>query len=197
MISMISRELLGVLARRGRIEIIRTLKSFPERDFTVNELARSAGVPVMTTSRAVQELRKVGMVKTRKIGNSLAVKLVEDKDRLRMLRMIAGTDPQRNAATLYSRRLGGHDWLLECRLFGTIGRGDHVPGEEVDIAVVYDSGMAGEDEAKGIAESLAEDVHGETNVKVVPFCISDKDMGRRGGLAVELRDKEVIWKRKS
>jgi DNA-binding transcriptional ArsR family regulator len=197
MISMISRELLVVLARRGRIEIIRTLKSFPERDFTVNELARTAGVPVMTTSRAVQELKKVGMVRTRKVGNSLAVKLVDDRERLRMLRMIAGTDPQRNAASLYSRRLGVNDWLIECRLFGTIGRGDHVPGEEVDIAVVYDSASVGEDDVKGVAQGLADEVHEETNVKVVPLCISDKEMGRRGGLAVELREKEVIWRRKA
>ncbi len=193
---MISRELLTVLARSGRIEIIRTLKSFPERDFTVNELARTAGIPVMTTSRAVQELKRTGMVRTRKIGNSLAVRLVDDREKLKILRMIAGTDPQRNAAGLYSRRLGENAWLVECRLFGTIGRGDHVPGEEVDIAVIYDSGGVDEEEVKATSGRVAEQVHAETNIKVVPLCVSDKDMGRRGGLAVELREKEVVWRRK-
>jgi len=195
--ALISRELLTVLARKGRIEIIRTLKSFPERDFTVNELARTAGTPVMTTSRAVRELKKVGLVKTRRIGNSLAVKLIDDREKVRMLRMIADTDPQRNAANLYSKMLGTREWLVECRLFGTIGRGDHVPGEEIDIAIVYDGDTVGEEEVKGLTAELAEEIREETNVKVVPLCISDKEMGRRGGLAVELREKEVIWRRKN
>jgi hypothetical protein len=35
----------------------------------------------------------------------------------------------------------------------------------------------------------------ETNVTIVPFCIALREMGRKGGLASELRDKEVIWGR--
>jgi hypothetical protein len=30
---------------------------------------------------------------------------------------------------------------------------------------------------------------------VIPLCISSKEMARRGGLATELRDKEVILRR--
>ena len=195
MIKLLSREFLTLLARKGRIEIIRALKSYPDRDFTINELSRTSKVPTMTTWRAVKELKKTGLVRTRKIGNAIGVTLTEDRERLRVLRMIPDTDPQRTAARVYASRLGEQPWIQECRLFGSIGRGEHAPGEEVDVAVVYDDSSVTESKAKEIATSLAALVKDETNVTIVPLCIAQKEMIRKGGLAAELRDKESIWKR--
>ena len=192
---MLSRELIVVLARTGRIEVIRTLKSYPDTDFTVNELARAAKVPTMTAWRAVKDLKKVGLVKTRRLGNALGVSITDDRERLRILRLIPETDPQRSAAKLYASRLGEMEWLRECRLFGSIGRGEHAPGEDVDIAVVFDDGVVSEEVAKEVATTLAGQLRSETNVLIVPLCIPQKEMGRKGGLAAELRDKETIWRR--
>ncbi len=191
---MLSKEVLSTLAKSGRIDLIRTLKAYPDRDFTVNGLARTARVPTMTTWRAVRELKKAGLVKTRKIGNAISVRITDDRERLRIVRMIPGTDPQRGAALDFASRLGETPWLRECRLFGSIGRGEHSPGEEVDVAVVYDDQAVSESEAKEAASALAKTVMAETNVTIVPFTIALKEMGRKGGLASELRDKEVIWK---
>ncbi len=191
---MLSKEVLMTLAKSGRIDLIRTLKAYPDRDFTVNELARTARVPTMTAWRAVRELKRVGLVKARKVGNATSVKITDDRERLRALRMIPETDPQRGAALDFASRLGESPWLRECRLFGSIGRGEHSPGEEVDVAVVYDDQAVTEPEAKEAASALAKSVLAETNVTIVPFTIALKEMGRRGGLASELRDKEVIWK---
>jgi len=192
---MIQLELIRALARRGRVEVIRALRSYPDRDFTINELARAAKVPVMTTWRSVKDLKKAGLVRTRKVGNATSVFLTDDREKLRTLRMIPETDPQRTAAGLYASRLSQQAWLSECRLFGNIGRGEHSPGEEVDVAVVYDDSMIGESEAKAVATDLASHIKAETNVAVVPLCVAKKDMSRKGGLAAELRDKETIWSR--
>ncbi len=192
---MLSREFLTILARKGRVDVIRTLKSYPDRDFTINELSRTSTVPTMTTWRAVKELKKIGLVRTRKIGNAIGVTLTEDRERLRILRMIPDTDPQRSAAKAYASRLGELPWTQECRLFGSIGRGEHAPGEEVDVAVVYDDSSITEAKAKEIADSIASLVKEETNVTIVPLCIAQKEMTRKGGLAAELRDRESIWKR--
>ncbi|OGS56889.1 MAG: hypothetical protein A3K60_01690 [Euryarchaeota archaeon RBG_19FT_COMBO_56_21] len=195
MIELISRDLLMILARRGRIEVIRTLKSFPDRDFTINELARTAKVPAMTTWRAVKELKKLGVVRTRKIGNSTSVTITEDRERLRTLRMVPDTDPQRAAARQYAQALGKEPWMTEARLFGSIGRGEHAPGDEVDIAIIFDDALVSEQDAKARAADAAQAVKNETNVTIVPLCVALKDMSRKGGLAAELRDKESIWSR--
>ncbi len=192
---MISRDLLEALARKGRIELIRTLKSFPDRDFTINELSRTARLPVMTTWRAVKELKKLGVVRTRKIGNSISVAITDDRDKLRTLRVIPDTDPQRAAARHYVEVLSREAWMSEARLFGSIGRGEHAPGDEVDVAIVFDDGLVSEQEAKAKAMETAQVVKSETNVTIVPLCVPLKEMGRKGGLAAELRDKESIWRR--
>lgn len=197
MILMIPRDVLMVLARKGRVEVIRTLRAFPDNDFSLNELARVAKLPTMTAWRGVRDLKAAGFVKTRRVGNSISVRMVEDREKMRILRLIPETDPQRAAAERYARELGRNHWLIECRLFGSIGRGEHAPGEEVDIAVVYDDAMLSENEAKAVARAVAEEVKVGTNVAIAPLLVPEKEMTRKGGLASELRDKEVIWRRQS
>jgi len=192
---MISHEILVTLARRGRVEIIRTLKSYPGSDFTINDLSRRAHVPAMTTWRAVKDLKKAGFVRARRVGNSVVVSMTDDKEHIRLLRMIPETDPQRVAALTYSRMLAEYSWVTECRLFGSIGRGEHAPGDEVDVAVVYREDEIPEEEARMKAKEMAEKLKIETNISIVPLCVPSKEMSRKGGLAAELRDKEIVFSR--
>lgn len=190
---MISRDSLVILAKKGRVEIIRTLRAFPDNDFSINELARVAKIPTMTAWRAVKDLKEAGFVKTRRIGNSISVRSSDDKEMLRTLRLIPGTDPQRAAAEWYADAMAKNQWLRECRLFGSIGRGEHSPGEEVDIAVVFDDALISEAEAKADSLVVAETIKAETNVTIAPLFVPQREMAKRGGFASELRDKEVIW----
>ena len=195
MIAMISRDILLILAKKGRVETIRTLKAFPDNDFSINELAKVAKLPTMTAWRSVRDLKTAGFVKTRKVGNSVSVRISDDKEKQRILRLIPETDPQRAAADQFARLLAVNNWLRECRLFGSIGRGEHSPGEEVDVAVVFDDGIITDAEAKTASSDVAERIKKETNVTIAPLLVPDRDMSRRGGIASELRDKEVIWPR--
>lgn len=192
---MLSAELISILAKKGRIDVIRTLKAFPDRSFTVNELAKVAKVPTMTTWRAVKDLKKVEMVRTRRFGNAMSVSMTDDRERLRALKLVPDTDPQRSAAKLFAAKLSRNAWTSELRLFGSIGRGEHSPGDEVDVAVVFDDSHISEAEAKSETSLAAEEIKAETNVTIMPLCIAQKEMSRKGGLAAELRDREVIWKR--
>ena len=194
MISVLSLEVLSVLARRGRVDLIRALRAFPNQDFTINELARKSGLPPMTAWRATKELKGIGLLKTRKAGNALMVSLTDEKDWLRILRLIPETDPHRMAAIAFSKDLAESEWLEECRLFGTVARGEHSPGEEVDVAVVYRDTLISEQEARTQAARLAERIKQDTNITIVPLCLPQREMSRKGGLASELRDKEVLSK---
>jgi predicted nucleotidyltransferase len=121
--------------------------------------------------------------------------MTDDKDKLRALRLVPDTDPQRSAARLFAAKMSQSAWISELRLFGSIGRGEHSPGDEVDVAVVFDDGSVSESDAKSEASLAADDIKAETNVTIMPLCIALKEMSRKGGLAAELRDREVIWKR--
>ena len=175
------------------MEIVRTLRAYPGRDFTINELARTARVPVMTTWRSVRDLKAADIVRARKVGNAIIVSITEDRESLKALRLIPETDPQRMAAIGFAEQLGNCHWLEECRLFGSIGRGEHSPGDEVDIAVIFDGAQISEENARILATDLAGKVKADTNVTIVPLCVSATDMNKKGGLGAELRDKEAIW----
>lgn len=192
----LSRELIGILAKSGRIEILRTLKAHHDRRFTINELAKTSGVPVMTAWRAVRELKKAGFLDTRRIGNAVAVSITDEPGALRTLKAIPDTDPYRAAARAFAEALSENAWLDECKVFGTVGRGDHRPGEEVDVAVVFDDGSVSEEEAKAACATVAASVLQGNNIAIAPLCVSRREMGKRGGLGAELRDKESIWRRR-
>lgn len=192
---MLSSETIRILARRGRIELLRTLRAYPDRDFTVNELARFSGIAPMTTWRAVAELKRAGFVRTRRVGNAMIVRITEDRDALRILRLVPEADPQRSAAKAFAELLRELPWPRECRLFGSISRGEHAPGDEVDVAVVYDDSMVSELEARKTTSEIAQRVKADTNVTIVPLCVAARDMARKGGIAAELRDKEIVWQR--
>lgn len=192
----ISREFIRILAKKGRIEIIRTLRAHHDHRFSINELSRTSGIPTMTVWRAVDELKELGLVKTRKVGNSTSVRLTDDREKLRPLKILPDADPHKDAARAYSMMMSKYDWLEECRLFGTVGRGEHGPGEEVDVAVIFDDAKITEQQAKEASSSLSDEVWKKLNIIVVPLCVAKKDMSRKGGLAVELRDKETLWKRR-
>jgi len=192
-----SRQLLEALAKSGRIEIVRTLKAQHDRSYTINELSRASGVPVMTTWRAVKELKVVGLVKTRKIGNAIAVTLSEDRELNRILKLLPEADPHRAVAEAFSRELSLNDWLVECKLFGAVGRGEHGPGEDVDVAVVYDDTKVSENEVQDMTAATAEKMKERSGMTVVPLCVSAKQMSKKGGFASELRDKETIWPKSS
>lgn len=61
--------------------------------------------------------------------------------------------------------------------------------------MVYSDDAITVDEARAQAAVLAAEIKSESNVSVVPLFISGKEMARRGGLAAELRDREVILRR--
>jgi len=195
MTSALTRDLLKVLAGSGRVEILRTLRAFPEDEFTVNGIARAAGVPVMTAWRATRDLKAVGLIRTRRVGNATVVSLTSDAEKLRVFRVLPEADPHKDAARMFADEVSGEPWAEECRLFGTVARGEHMPGEEVDVAVVYDGTVAGEEAVRSRAQEVSHAVLRKTNVAIAPLCIEKKEMGRRGGLAAELRDKEVLWRK--
>lgn len=71
----ISPPLLQSLGKRGRLKVLDILVKYPGRAFTINELAREAGVPAMTCWRTVREFGSLGIVRIDTIGKAFAVRL--------------------------------------------------------------------------------------------------------------------------
>lgn len=187
--------LISALARSGRIDIIRTLKQYPERHFSINELARTSRIPVMTCWRAVKELQEQGLVDIEEISNSKIISLISTPDLNRLLRQIPDSDPHRYAGMQFSKNLQNVPGILEARLFGRVAKGDHTPDSEVDIAVVYDDITISREDVAAHIDRIAKEIQMLTGVDISPHLIRKDHLDQGRGFAAELRDKETIWKR--
>jgi len=187
--------LISSLARRGRIDIIRSLRQYPNRDFSINELARVSRIPVMTCWRGVRELESLDILTLKKVANSEIVTLNQNADLIRFLRQIPDSDPHRYAARLFSTKLDQLPGIVEARLFGKVAKGDHAPDSETDIAVVFDGVQVSKEDATAHCNRIAKEIKSITGMTVQPHMIMKDHLDQGRGFAAELRDKEILWRK--
>jgi len=187
--------LISALARRGRIDIIRTLRQNPNSKLSINDLSRISRVPIMTCWRAVKELERLKILDIERVANSSIVTLSMSGELMRFLRQIPDSDPHRYAAIQFSHRMEDIPGISQTRLFGKVAKGDHAADSEADIAVVYDHIMISSEDATAHIARIADDIEATTGTRVVPHLVRMDHLEQARGFAAELRDKEIIWKR--
>lgn len=187
--------LISALARRGRIDIIRTLRQNPNRKLSINDLSRASRVPIMTCWRATKELEQLELLEIERVANSSIVTLRMTGDLMRFLRQIPDSDPHRYAAIQFSQRMEEVPGISQTRLFGKVAKGDHAADSEADIAVVYDHMMISSEDATAHIARIAHEIESTTGTRVVPHLVRMDHLEQGRGFAAELRDKEILWKR--
>src|SRR3989338_8561151 len=68
-------EMLQLVKYAGSRNLLETLLKFPDRQFTINELAKEANVPFASAWRLVKKWEPAGLIFTGKVGKSITVKL--------------------------------------------------------------------------------------------------------------------------
>lgn len=189
--------LISALARSGRIGVIRTLRQYPDRRFSINELAKYSRIPVMTCWRSVKELGRMNILEVEKIGNSHVAALKMTGELNRLLKQIPESDPHIHAAHIFSSRLEHLPGIMEARLFGKVARGEHSSESEVDLAILYDQNLISTEDASAHMGRIAQEVEKEIGIVISPHLIQVDHLKQGRGFAAELRDKEIIWKRRA
>lgn len=64
-----------IFARRGLITISRILASSPEKEYSINKLARIAGISPSEASLVIKKMRGLGMVRVRQSGKAFMISL--------------------------------------------------------------------------------------------------------------------------
>lgn len=149
----------GPLSRKRSRDVLALLLEYPKRKFSINELAKTAGVPFGTAWNIVREWESNGIVRTEKIGRAVAISLGSGPYldlAKKMLEM--PPSPHRMALREITRRLRVKG-VKAAYLFGSVAEGRENAGSDIDIAVVRSAGF----DAAG--EAIA--VHEEFSVKVV------------------------------
>ncbi|MCX9083602.1 MAG: nucleotidyltransferase domain-containing protein [Candidatus Methanoperedens sp.] len=165
-----------MLGKKGRMEIIDVLSRYPKRDFSINELAREANVPVMSCWRAVKDFEQVGFVIVRSVGKTSAVRFNEKSEMaesIESMLKLKALDPYRMAAQEFSSKIMGCPWAKKCVLFGSVLKGAHKPGSDVDLAIIYDDKKAKKSDVELKVAQITAEVEEKYRIRTVTLVFSE------------------------
>ncbi|MDI6708897.1 MAG: nucleotidyltransferase domain-containing protein [Candidatus Thermoplasmatota archaeon] len=186
---------LDVLGRKSAREIIYIFQKYPRREFTINELAREAKVPVMSCWRAVKDLERLGVVTTRKIGKSTAVTLNSDSIILKSLTKLV--DPYWKAAEDFAKSVAKIKGVKFCYLFGSVAKGAHKPGSDVDVAVIYDNSILSEKALDNATTEIMSELLEKMRMKVIPLWLTTKEFEKgKKPIIKEIKEGIRLWPKK-
>lgn len=121
------------------------------------EIADAVGVARQSADYRLRQLEDVGIVTSKKIGNSLAWMIVEDDS----------TSPHEQAFEEFSARLTDAcgEEIHEIILYGSVARGEHREMSDVDVLIIIESETS-RDAVHEQATSIAFDIMIEYDVSV-------------------------------
>lgn len=160
-------EAIQLIKYSGSREMLETLLKFPSRQFTINELAKEAGVPFASAWRLVQKWEPAGMIETGSVGRSVTVKLHKSEylDSVASLLKIS-TSPQSFTAHALRGLLAEGKGVKEAYLFGSVARGEETPASDIDVALLAEKDFN--------ANNLVFSVYEKYGTKVVPLVFTNK-----------------------
>ncbi|MBI5636171.1 nucleotidyltransferase domain-containing protein [Candidatus Micrarchaeota archaeon] len=151
----------------GSRELLKTLLMFPNRQFTINELAKEASVPFASAWRMVKRWEPAGLIVTGKVGKSVTVRLRKSEylDSVSSLLKLS-VSPQVFTAKAIRPLLAKENGIREAYLFGSVARGEEKLSSDIDVALLAEKGFNANDLVFGAYEKYG--------TKVVPIVFSRK-----------------------
>ncbi|MFH0817634.1 MAG: nucleotidyltransferase domain-containing protein [Candidatus Micrarchaeota archaeon] len=169
-----------LLSYAGARELFKTLCAYPKRQFTINELSKTAHLPFTTTWKLVQKFEPAQIIEVATIGKSRAVKYKESpysklvSDILKM-----SVSQQTLALPELKRILRTKEGIQEAYLFGSVALKKEKLESDIDIAMLTKN--------KIDASSLISTIYEKYGVKVVPL-----EFASKGEFEDFLRDKKKV-----
>jgi predicted nucleotidyltransferase len=160
-------EALHLIKYSGSRAMLQTLLKFPNRQFTINELAREAGVPFASAWRLVRRWEPAGLIETGRVGKSVTVRLHKSGYLDSVVSLLnTSASPQAFTARALKMALALEKKVKEAYLFGSVARGEETPSSDIDIALLAEKGFD--------ANSLVFGAYEEYGTKVVPLAFTNK-----------------------
>ena len=173
-------EAIQLVKYKGSRRMLETLLRFPERQFTINELAKEAGVPFASAWRLVRKWEPAGIIEAGRVGKSVTIKLHKSEyvDLVASLLEISKS-PQAFTTGVLKDVLAGEKEVKEAYLYGSVAKGAETLSSDVDIALLAEKGFN--------ANSLVFSSYKNFGTKVVPLTFSSKNE-----LDIFMRDKKGV-----
>ena len=166
--------------------VIGALFKYPDREFTIRELARESGTPYATAWRLMQLLDSYGIIKTKKIGKATVCTLNKSSPYLKTIKQT----PHRMAFELFKNKIKIHPNVKKIYLFGSVATGRERPDSDVDIAIIVKKQFGAFE--KWINKVMTE-VLEKTQINIVPLVFTHKKIPRH--FKKEIEKGELVHER--
>ncbi len=160
-------EALQLVKYSGSRQMLETLVKYPNRQFTISELSREAGVPFASAWRLVKKWEPAGIIEAGKIGRSVTVKLHKSEYLDSILSLFKNSvSPQAFTALAISGLLANDGRVREAYLFGSVASGKEKLESDIDVALLAEKDFD--------ANKFVFSVYEKYGTKVVPIRFSNK-----------------------
>lgn len=161
-------EAFEILTYKGARALFETLRAYPKRQFSINELAKTAKLPFTTTWKLVRKFEMARIADVSLIGKSRAVSYKESPFSGLVWKILAiSKSPQALSVPELKRILAAKEGITEAYLFGSVARGMEKLESDVDIALLAKKRIDTSSFMSGIYEKYG--------VKVVPITFDSRD----------------------
>ena len=173
-------------------DLVEHLMRFPEREFTIFELAKEVDKSYATTWRFVQLLDKVGIIFTKKIGNYTVCRLNPKSSYLGEIEKALKLDisPQRSAFKKFLESIKKIKNVKKVYLFGSVAKGKEKPGSDVDVAIIIEKGTT---EFEEKIHHIMGQVLEESKIQIVPHILTEKEFNKNKSFKKEVESGELAY----
>lgn len=150
------KTLTKTLMSEKKLKVIKTLLEYPEREWTINEISKTAKTSYPTTWRLIKVLDRVGVLKSRKKANLRLIKLNRSSPYLPYLRSLFKLElrPLFDLAKEFAKRVKKEVGVRSVILFGSVVKGTASIDSDIDILVLTFRYKEKEDKILKIASEM-------------------------------------------
>ena len=161
-------EAFELLKYKGARRLFETLIRFRGRQFTINELAKTAALPFTTTWKILKKFEIAGIIETTLIGRSRIISYKENEfSKLLKEILKLSKSPQRLSLKELKRILRKKKQIKEAYLFGSVAIGKERLESDIDIGLLLRKHFD--------LHTLLSEMHEKYSVTIIPLTFDDKD----------------------
>ena len=154
----------------GRLELLKILLRYPNRKFTIRELALNAKVPYGTAWYAIKDLWEARIIELGLVGRARTVKLKNVNYVKRLIKLSEFPSPQISALSRIRKELAKIKEIKEAYLFGSVAKGTEVPASDIDIVLL----VSKETNKQVDLHKLLSQSYTKLGVSIVPLNFTNK-----------------------
>ena len=157
-----------MLTYKGARELFETLLRFKGRQFTINELSKTAKLPFTTTWKLLKKFEMANVVQTKLIGKSRIIEYKEGEFSNLLKEILKISKSQQKLSLKEIKRiLKKKKQIKQAYLFGSVAIGEETLESDIDIAMLRTKSFD--------LHPLLSEMHDKYGVNIIPLTFEDKD----------------------